>query len=363
MRRLAALGSFIVAIAIPATTLAQTATSDPGEFDALAAVILMNEVPADIRASCLPGGPATAEGAVASAQCQNGDQLLLYVRFDDVASLEAGYDLVFGMSGLTRDSGKSCAEGPFEGEYTTADGAVGGRLACQVGAQASAIAAWTDVERLALALVEKPGAEDWAGLHAAWQEAQLVDATPLMEEPVSTQAPSQPEGSAPPPVDGAPPSTRPAADAGETLYQWASVATASSEYGNDSWGAVQATGPTDTTDYGDQTTAWAPQAQDAGMEWLELTYDTPVIPSEVVVYESSGNGFVTAVEVWDEAAQAWLTVWQGDDQSPEFVIGFSPDITPVDVPVDRVRVHIDTAVPGWNEVDAVALVGTVPPAS
>ena len=227
-RRLTVIGLLIAALSLPAATLAQTASSDPAEFDALAAVTLMNEVPADIRASCVPGDPAAAEGAVASAQCQHGDQLLLYLRFDDVASLETNYDLVVGMSSLTQDSGSSCAEGPFEGEYTTADGATGGRLVCQVGTQASTIAAWSDVERLALGLIEKPGAEDWAGLHAAWQAAQLVDATPAMGAPMS------PEASSTPPVGSAPP-----ADAAGTIHQWASDATASSQFGETGWSALR----------------------------------------------------------------------------------------------------------------------------
>ena len=254
-------------------------------------------------------------------------------------------------------------------------GGVGGRLVCQVGAQASAIAAWTDVERLALGLVEKPGAEDWAGLHAAWQAAQLVDVTPAMGAPMSPEASSAPPAasSAPPAASSAPPaavesavatreetetappgtlpepSTGTATEPAGTMRQWASGATASSQFGETGWSAAQATGPTDTTVYGDQQTAWAPESRDGGPAWLELTYDVPVIPSEVVVFESSGNGFVTSVELWDAATESWITAWEGQDQSPEFVIGFSPDLDPVDFATDRVRVNIDTDVEGWNE--------------
>jgi hypothetical protein len=45
------------------------------------------------------------------------------------------------------------------------------------------------------------------------------------------------------------------------------------------------------------------------------------------------------------------------------VVGFSPELGPVDFATDRVRVDVDTTVPGWNEVDAVALVGRVPEGS
>jgi hypothetical protein len=351
------------ALCVPSAAYAQS--DPPPEFDALAAVTLMNEVPEAIRASCVPAAPM-AEGAVATAQCQLGDQVLLYLRFADLASLESNYDLVMGMSGLAKDTGTSCADGAFEGVYTT-DGAPAGRLVCQVGTEVSTIAAWSDVERLALGVVEKPGADDWAGLHAAWQAAQLVDATPALG-PVASEAPvsSAPASNAPvasmPAAAGstAPSPASSGAVAGESLYQWASEATASSQYGSTAWSAQQATGPADTTVYGDQQTAWAPSASDAGMEWLELTYDVAVIPSEVVIFETSANGFVTQVELWDPSTEAWVTAWEGQDTSPEFVIGFSPDLTPADFATDRVRVHIDTAVPGWNEVDAVALVGIVP---
>jgi hypothetical protein len=142
--------------------------------------------------------------------------------------------------------------------------------------------------------------------------------------------------------------------------QWASGATASSEYGRDSWSAMQATGQPDTPEYGDYTTAWAPAGSDIGPAWLELTYEMAVVPTEIAIWESSGNGFVTSVEAWDDSAGTWVTLWEGDDQSPEFVVGFSPDLTPVTFATDRIRINIDTNVPDWNEIDAVMLRGTVP---
>jgi hypothetical protein len=137
-------------------------------------------------------------------------------------------------------------------------------------------------------------------------------------------------------------------------------ATASSEYGAEDWSAAQATGEPDTPDYGDYATAWAPAVSDGGPAWLELGYEQAVIPSEIVIWETSGNGFVTRVEAWDTDAGAWATLWEGADTSPQFVVGFSPDLEVVDIPTDRLRISIDTDVPDWNEVDAVALVGMLP---
>ena len=148
--------------------------------------------------------------------------------------------------------------------------------------------------------------------------------------------------------------------AGSAIDQWASDATASSEYGNDSWSAGQATGAPDTTSYGDYSTAWAPDVLDGGIEWIELTYDVAVIPERVTVWETSGNGFVTLIEAWDDASGGWLTLWQGADDSPAAVHGFSPPLEPTEAATRRVRISVDTAVEGWNEVDAVELSGATP---
>jgi hypothetical protein len=316
---------------------------------------LLSLVPEAIRASCAPA-EIEAEGAVAGAQCLHESGLIYYVRYVDLPTVEANYATIATMAGLTSDTGTDCAAAAFEGEYLAENGAVGGRLLCQVGQGASIIFAWTDVANLVIGVLEHPGADDWAGGHAAWELARLEPPSLDPAAPASLATDGPPSAPASPAADGtAGASVLPAA--GEPLQQWAVGATASSEYGADAWSAMQATGEPDTTEYGDFATAWAPSVSDGGEEWLELTFERAVIPSEVVVYESSGNGFLTAIELWDPAAEAWVTAWQGEDGSPEFVVGFSPDLEPVGVATDRVRITIDTAVPGWNEVDAVALIG------
>lgn len=363
MRRFAAFGSFIAVIGIPAATLAQAASSDPAEFDALAAVTLMNEVPADIRASCMPSD-AVVDGAIASAQCLHEAGLVLYIRFADAPALQAGYDGVASLTGLAPDTGTACSAGAFEGEYTDATGATAGRLVCQIGPD-GALAVWTDGDRLVLGLVQVADSDDFAALESAWLAARLdadtarPSGTPQATSPTLppagpvTSAPAPSSPSATGPTTAAVPSLPPG-----TLTQWAISATASSQYGSDSWSAQQVTGAPDTTQYGDFVTAWAPAARDDGPAWLELTYETPVVPTEVVIWESSGNGFVTRVQAWDAATGAWVTLWEGEDGSPEFVVGFSPDLTPQTFATDRLRIDIDTDTPGWNEVDAVALIGT-----
>jgi hypothetical protein len=142
--------------------------------------------------------------------------------------------------------------------------------------------------------------------------------------------------------------------------QWASEATASSSYndaqGDAGWSAKQATGAPDVDKYSDDAHAWAPKTQDGGIEWLELKFLKPVHAAEVRVRESMGSGAVIKVELYDEAGVAH-TLWQGVDPTKELnylILKFKP----TEYRANRVRVTLATnVIPGWNEIDAVQLVG------
>lgn len=142
--------------------------------------------------------------------------------------------------------------------------------------------------------------------------------------------------------------------------QWASEATASSSYndaqGDAGWSPKQATGAPDVDKYSDDQHAWAPKTQDGGIEWLDLKYLRPVHASEVRVRESLGSGAVIKVELFDEAGAAH-TVWQGVDPTKELnylILKFKS----TEYRVNRVKVTLATnVIPGWNEIDAVQLVG------
>lgn len=154
---------------------------------------------------------------------------------------------------------------------------------------------------------------------------------------------------------------RSAGPAGAELRQWAVEATASSQYGSDSWSAQRATGEPDVDSYVDDTDAWAPMSADGTVEWLELGYAQAVVPTEVNIVESLGNGTVTTVEAYDAATDGWALLWSGDDPTPPELATFSPPLEAISFATDRLRITIDTSlVPGWNEIDAVELVGTVP---
>ena len=143
--------------------------------------------------------------------------------------------------------------------------------------------------------------------------------------------------------------------------QWAIQAKASSTYnaaqGTDSWSANSATGAPNVDSYGDNGAAWTSKTQDGGIEWLDLKYPRPVHATEVRVRESCGSGTVIKIEVYDEQGGAHA-VWQGNDPTTElnYLMVKFPKTT---FKTDRVKITLATnVVPGWDEIDAVQLVGT-----
>ncbi len=150
----------------------------------------------------------------------------------------------------------------------------------------------------------------------------------------------------------------PTARPGE-VRQWAVKAAASSEFLEDKWSAMQAAGKPDTFTCADSATAWAAADQDT-IEWIELEYAEAVIPVEVNIYQNYNPSQVTEVAVFTEDGERYV-IWEG---YPERVKD-CPDLMTVTVdtgfgkPVSKVRVTLDQRVNGWgwNEIDAVELVG------
>jgi hypothetical protein len=143
--------------------------------------------------------------------------------------------------------------------------------------------------------------------------------------------------------------------------EWAIQATASSTYndaqGTASYSANQATGAPNVDSYGDNGAAWTTKTEDSGIEWLDLKYPKPVHATEVRVRESCGSGAVIKVEVFDEKGGAHA-VWQGNDPTKDlnYLMAKFPKTA---FKTDHVKVTLATnVVQGWNEIDAVQLVGT-----
>ncbi|HCU34905.1 MAG TPA: hypothetical protein DGT21_05440 [Armatimonadetes bacterium] len=143
--------------------------------------------------------------------------------------------------------------------------------------------------------------------------------------------------------------------------QWAVEAIASSSYSETgSWSTEQVLGPPNTAGYGDLPTAWAPRVKDGEVEWLEVTYAWPVTPDCIQIIETCGAGSVCRVQMQPLDTADWVTVFETPAQADERTGPMARVVDAKDFgrPTRRVRVEIDTAIPGWNEIDAVSLLGT-----
>jgi peptidoglycan hydrolase-like protein with peptidoglycan-binding domain len=146
----------------------------------------------------------------------------------------------------------------------------------------------------------------------------------------------------------------------DEIRQWATYAFASSSYGDPDYHAVQATGKPDTLvdQCEDLPTAWASLGSDT-IEWLELVYDTPVIPTEINIIQTHAPDQVVKVEVLDRS-DTYHQVYSADpvDRWEECPYTLSIPVE-VDYEVVGIKIAIDQSVIGipWNEIDAVELVG------
>jgi hypothetical protein len=145
----------------------------------------------------------------------------------------------------------------------------------------------------------------------------------------------------------------------EPLRQWATSALASSEYSRTDYSASRATGSPDVEVCGDNVNAWASLKPDTE-EWLELTYNVPVVPTEINIYQSYNPSTVVEVLLVDTKGDAWVA-WTGQQETVEYC----PDLMTITIELDeeilvsQVVVSIDQSVMGWGwtEIDAVELVG------
>jgi hypothetical protein len=142
---------------------------------------------------------------------------------------------------------------------------------------------------------------------------------------------------------------------------WAVKASASTEYSAPDWAASQATGPPNTPVAGDHATAWASREEDGATEWLELEYAQPLFPSLVRIHETYNPGAVVKIEARDPRGD-WQVLWEGRSPADDEKIRWL-DVRPTRrVATSTIRLTLDSrSVPGWNEIDAVELVGAPAP--
>lgn len=122
------------------------------------------------------------------------------------------------------------------------------------------------------------------------------------------------------------------------------------------WSAEQATGAPDTKEAGDSPTAWAPLSPNSGTQWLELEYEKPVDIAELRVRQTFNPGAICKITGINASGQE-IKIWEGTEP---------PGRAPVEtsfkaccrVQTDKIKIYLDTKrVAGWNEIDAVELIG------
>jgi thiol-disulfide isomerase/thioredoxin len=122
------------------------------------------------------------------------------------------------------------------------------------------------------------------------------------------------------------------------------------------WSPEQATGAPDTNKAGDLPTAWASLNPDAGPEWLQVEFAKPTEIAEVRIRETFNPGAITKVEAIS-ADNKGTVIWEGTAEAkpaPSDMV-VKPQSAVVS---NKIKIHLDTTrVPGWNEIDAVELLG------
>jgi hypothetical protein len=148
------------------------------------------------------------------------------------------------------------------------------------------------------------------------------------------------------------------------LQQWAIAAEASSEFSVPEWSADQALGQPDSPGCGDYQFAWASAGSDS-IETLILDYETPVVPLEIIVHQSFNPDQVVKVEVFDDQRGGFYTVLQKNPVQVDRPCPYQlrVPVEEIDFYTNRIRITIDQSQLGlgWNEIDAVQLIGSINP--
>jgi len=149
--------------------------------------------------------------------------------------------------------------------------------------------------------------------------------------------------------------------------QWAITADASSTYAGENaskeaaWSPYKMVGKPDVETFGDNGNAWASKDADRGIEWVKLTFPKTVNATEIRIRQTYGPGAIIKIELIDDKGSSH-TVWEGVDKTkyePNKIKYFAATFDKTDYKTKVVKITLATnSVPGWNEIDAVQLVGT-----
>lgn len=137
-----------------------------------------------------------------------------------------------------------------------------------------------------------------------------------------------------------------------------SVLRFSTQYNTSSWAADQTLGaPNVYPQYGDLNGTWASAAADGTREYLVLRFPNPAPAKRLLVWETYNPGAIDTVFVRNPGTGAWVPVYTHTAAAAggnSRILNINFPLT--SFPVQDVRLAINSAaVPGWNEIDAVAL--------
>lgn len=146
--------------------------------------------------------------------------------------------------------------------------------------------------------------------------------------------------------------------------QFAIDAEASSSYSDakekENYSPLQATGKPNVENYSDDGRSWASKDADKGIEWLKLKFEKPVFATEVRIRQNTAPGAIIKVELMDTDGKLH-TVWEGIDKTKyegNMISWFYAKFDKTAYKVNGVKITLATnTVPGWNEIDAVQLMG------
>ncbi len=148
--------------------------------------------------------------------------------------------------------------------------------------------------------------------------------------------------------------------------QWAVSAKASTSYASNlddpqsGYHPMQATGIPNVNYHSDDSNSWATKESDAGIEWIELDFAKLVNATEVRIRQTFNPGAIIKVELFDESGTAH-NIWQGPDMTSypaNEIAWLNVTVEKTEYKTQKVKITLATnAVAGWNEIDAVQLIG------
>ncbi len=149
---------------------------------------------------------------------------------------------------------------------------------------------------------------------------------------------------------------------GVPIRQYATnVIAFSSQFSATSWSANRALGKENVyPNYGDIANAWASKTADGNREFLVLGLDTPQSVKTIEIYETFNPGAIDTLYVRLVDTGEWKKVYSKpfEEDLPKQSRIFTIFMLETSYLIDAIRIAINSpAVPGWNEIDAVAITG------